>query len=70
MSSSLPPLTSDPVIEAYKRHVDVTLIRENLKLSHTERLENLSELLRFAKELARAGQEARELASRSSSRRR
>ena len=67
MSSTLPPLTPDPVIEVYKRDVDVTLIRENLKLSHTQRLEKLSELLRFARELARAGREARESASRSSS---
>jgi nicotinamidase/pyrazinamidase len=38
--------------------VDRTLIRENLRLSPTERLENLMELQRFAAELRRAGKEA------------
>jgi len=48
----------DPVIEAYKRDIDMTLIRENLKLSIDERLENLMRLQEFAEELRRAGQEA------------
>jgi len=48
----------DPVIEAYKRHVDRTLIRENLKLTPEERLLNLMRLQAFADELRRAGQEA------------
>ncbi len=51
-----PRQTSDPVIEAYKRDVDRTLIRENLKRSIEERLEALIELQRFAEELGRAGQ--------------
>ena len=51
---------SDPVIEAYKRDVDRTLIRENLKRSIEERLEALIELQRFAEELDRAGQETRD----------
>jgi len=39
---SLPaPDTYDPVIEAYKRDVDRSLIRENLKLSYRERLKKL-----------------------------
>ena len=41
----------DPVIEAYKRDVDRTLIRENLKKTHEERLLALIELQRFAAEL-------------------
>ena len=49
----------DPVIEVYKRDVDRTLIRENLKLTVTERFERLMELQRFAEELQRAGREAR-----------
>jgi hypothetical protein len=49
----------DPVIEAYKRDVDRTLIRENLKRTVTERFERLMELQRFAEELQRAGREAR-----------
>jgi len=55
----LPPITRDPVIEAYKKDVDRTLLRENLKLTPTERLEKLMELQRFAEELRRAGREAR-----------
>ncbi len=46
---------SDPVIEAYKRDVDRSLIRENLRLSVTERFEKLMALQRFAEELRRAG---------------
>jgi len=45
----------DPVVEAYKKHVDRTLIRENLKLSVEERLKKLMELQRFAEEVRRAG---------------
>ena len=52
----------DPVIEAYKRDIDRTLIRENLKKTVTERFERLTELQRFAEELRRAGREARKRA--------
>jgi hypothetical protein len=52
-------LEPDPVIEAYKRDVDRTLIRENLKRSIEERLEALIELQRFAEELQRAGRQVR-----------
>jgi hypothetical protein len=45
----------DPVIEAYKKDVDRTLIRENLRLSVQERFENLMRLQEFADELHRAG---------------
>ena len=48
----------DPVIEAYKRDIDRTLLRENLKLSPEERIQKLAELQRFAEELRRAGKEA------------
>ena len=47
---------SDPVVEAYKRDVDRTLIRESLRLSAEERLERLIALQQFAHELRRAGQ--------------
>jgi hypothetical protein len=53
------PLQSNPVIEEYKRHVDRTLIRENLRLSVTERFEKLMALQQFAEELRRAGRDAR-----------
>ena len=52
------PFPEDPVIEACKRDVDRTLIRENLKRSVTERFERLMELQRLAEELQRAGREA------------
>ncbi len=49
----------DDVVEVYKRDVDRTLIRENLKKTPTERVQALQELQRFAEELQRAGREAR-----------
>ena len=48
-------LEPDPVIEAYKKDVDRTLLRENLKLTAEERLRNLMRLQRFAEEMRRAG---------------
>ena len=51
--TSLP--AADPVIDAYKRDVDRTLLRENLKLSPEGRLRKLVETLRFAEELRVAG---------------
>lgn len=45
----------DPVIEAYKRDLDRSLIRENLKRSIEERFESLMQLQRLAEELRRAG---------------
>lgn len=47
------------VIEAYKKDVDETLIVENLKLSHEERLLKLIEHQRFAEELRNAGRRQR-----------
>jgi hypothetical protein len=49
------PLPLDPVIEAYKKDVDRTLIRQNLKKTPEERIRSLMELQRFAEELRRAG---------------
>ena len=48
-------LQNDPVVESYKRHVDRTLLRQNLRRSVTERVANLSALLRLAEEARRAG---------------
>jgi hypothetical protein len=53
-------VVSDPIIELYKRDVDRTLIRENLKLTVTQRFEQLMALQRFAEEMQRAGRAARE----------
>ena len=52
-----PEIEPDPVIEAYKKDVDRTLIRENLKLTVEERLANLAALQEFAEELRRAFKE-------------
>jgi hypothetical protein len=52
-------LEPDPVIEAYKKDIDRTLIRENLKLSPEEQLRKLVRLQRAADELRRAGRRIR-----------
>jgi hypothetical protein len=49
----------DPVIEIYRKDVDMTLIRENLKLSVEQRFEQLMRIQRFVNELQQAGQNAR-----------
>jgi hypothetical protein len=49
----------DPVVEAYKKDIDRTLIRENLKLTVEERFLKAMALMRFAEEMRRAGREAR-----------
>ena len=59
VSADGPVREIDPVIEAYKRDVDRTLIRENLRRSVQERFEHLIELQRLAAELKRAGAAAR-----------
>lgn len=48
-------LGSDPVIEAYKRDVDRTLLRRNLRRSVAERVANLIALQDLADEARRAG---------------
>lgn len=45
----------DEIIEIYKRDVDRTLLRENLKLTVEERLRKLQDMARFAEEMRRAG---------------
>jgi hypothetical protein len=47
------------VIEAYKRDVDRTLIRENLLKSHEERLLTLQRMQAFVAEVRAAGAEIR-----------
>jgi hypothetical protein len=53
------PDAVDPVIEEYKKDVDITLIDKNLRLSVEERFRQLMEMQRFFAELRRAGREAR-----------
>ena len=59
MSIPHEPAQPDAVIEAYKKDIDRTLLRENLKLTAEERLRQLMELQKFAEELRRAGQALR-----------
>ncbi|HVW10180.1 MAG TPA: hypothetical protein VHC90_16450 [Bryobacteraceae bacterium] len=49
----------DPVVELYKRDIDRTLLRANLKLTVTERLRRAMDHARFADEVRRAGRELR-----------
>lgn len=56
-SRSGPP--ADPVVEAYKKDIDRTLIRENLRLGLEERFLRLMELQRLAEELRKAGHNLR-----------
>ena len=53
-------LDADPVIEAYKKDIDRTLIRENLKRTPEERLRQLMKLQEFAEELQAAERRARQ----------
>lgn len=48
----------DPVIEAYKKDVNRTLLRENLRRTIDERFENMMRLQELAAEMRRAGREA------------
>jgi hypothetical protein len=47
-------LEPSPVIEAYKKDVDRTLIRENLKLTPDERVKKMVSALRFVEEVKRS----------------
>jgi hypothetical protein len=49
----------DPVIEAYKKDIDRTLLRENLKLTPEERLLKLQSFVRFLSEVRAAGRRSR-----------
>ena len=45
---------SDPVVEAYKRDVDRTLLRENLRKTVEQRLADMEAFRKFAEQLRRA----------------
>ena len=55
-----PPDYYDPVIEAYKKDVDRTLLRENLKLTVEERFRKFESFMECAYELREAGRKARQ----------
>ncbi len=60
MATDVPvSLEPDPVIEAYKKDVDRTLFRENLKLTLEERILNMMSVLRFVEELRASRKTAR-----------
>ena len=48
----------DDIVDRYKRDVDVSLIRERLKRTVEERLEDLMSLAAFADQLREAGRRA------------
>jgi hypothetical protein len=58
---SLPPRTDepDPVVEAYKKDLDRSLIRDSLTMSPDERIRGLIALHEFAEELRRSMRLAR-----------
>ena len=49
----------DPVIEFYKKDVDRSLLRENLKLNVDERFRKFHKFMEYAYELRAAGRRAR-----------
>jgi hypothetical protein len=51
MDVSLEP---DPVIDAYKKDVDRTLLRENLKYTVEERIQRMEAALRLVEEIQRS----------------
>ena len=54
--SELPPADfCDPVVEAYKKDVDRTLLIRNLRLTPAERAEKFLDFMRFLSEMRRAG---------------
>ena len=55
---NLPPLVPDPVIEAYKKDVDVTLLREGLRQTVEERFAALQAMAEFRDELRSAVRKA------------
>jgi hypothetical protein len=59
MKHSDPLYEPQPVLEAFKKGIDRSLLRENLKRSHEERLLRLMQLQQFAQELRRAGRRTR-----------
>lgn len=54
------PLEPDPVIEAYKSGIDITLVRESLRMTIQERVDRLIALQAAAEELREAGRKLRQ----------
>lgn len=47
-------LDANPTIEAYKKDVDRTLLRQNLRITTTERVRKMVAALRFAESVRRS----------------
>ena len=54
----IPSDPPDPVVEAYKKDVDRSLLRESLRRTVEQRILKLMQMQRFADEMRRAGKEA------------
>ena len=59
MSNQDDTLATDPVIEVYKKDVDITLLQENLKLTIEQRILNLQSFVDFILEFRKAMQSTR-----------
>ena len=59
LSELAPPDVYDPVIEAYKKDVDRTLLRENSKLSPEQRSQKFLRFMEMVYEVRRAGERMR-----------
>lgn len=55
----VPPASGDPVVDAYKRDIDRTLLRENLKRTPDQRIRALAKQQDFMREVRRATKRAR-----------
>ena len=53
--SHSPPLACEEIVNLYLRDVDRSLIRENLRLSYTERLQRLHRNVQAASQIRGAG---------------
>jgi len=55
----VPRVATDPIVDAFKRDIDRSLLRRNLEKTPDERIESLQALARFAEEARRAGRAER-----------
>ena len=60
-AATFDPFACDPVIEAYKKDVDRTILRENLKLSPQERSEKFLTFMRSVWQLRAIAEQTRRL---------
>ena len=59
VSELAPADVFDPVLEVFKRDVDRSLLRANLKLTPAERAEKFQDFMRFLAEMRQAGRKLR-----------